>query len=218
MKGPFGDPDWEIWACSPPNYDFPRVDAWFEMHNLDRKFIARNQPWIDVIVRHPRVYLARPDSRVPHGIIYPLDEMRKKFGSWFWTSSLAYMMALAIDKEPEAIGLWGVDMSAAEEYGYQRAGCHYFIREAERAGIKIVAAGESDILNPPPMYGYKEFSPMYVKQKARRKELEERLNDAVNRKKMAEREENIFRGALDDMTYVDNTYCPTRFRPPGSDV
>lgn len=35
MKAPFGEPDWQIWACSPHNYShgrLPRVNEWFELH------------------------------------------------------------------------------------------------------------------------------------------------------------------------------------------
>ena len=45
------------------------------------------------------------------------------------------MLAMAIEQKPEAIGIWGVDMSADEEYSHQRPGCHYFIQRAQELGI-----------------------------------------------------------------------------------
>jgi hypothetical protein len=213
LLAPFGDPNWEIWACSPPNYDLPRVDAWFEMHSLDRKFsMPQNGPWVQKIMQHPRVYLAQPDERMPNGIVYPFDQMQKQFGDFFWTSTIAYMLAFAISHKPEKIGLWGIDMSAAEElYTHQRPACHYFIQEAQRAGIEVVAAPQSDVMNPPPRYGYKEFTRMWNKQKARKQELKERLAHAEQAKMKAEAEALVFRGALDDIDYVNNTYCPVAF-------
>jgi len=205
---PFHDPEWEIWACSPPNYDLPRIDAWFELHNLDRKMaVAGNRPFFDVLTRHPRVYVARKDPRLPLAHEFPKDSLLKKYGPYFFTSTIAWMLAFAIEQKPEKIGMWGVDMSAADElYTHQRPACHFFIREAEQAGIKITAAAQSDILQPPALYGYKEFWPMFWKQKARRKELEERLENARRDHKRLTNEMLIFQGAIDDMNYVDNTW------------
>ena len=214
LLAPFQDPNWEIWACSPPNYNLPRVDAWFELHSLKRKMNKGNQPFFDVLVRHPRVYINRADpdaNKLPDTIAFPFDDMRREFGDWFFTSSLAWMMALAITKKPAAIGLWGIDMSAAEEYGYQRAGMHYFIQEADKRGIQVIAPAESDILNPPPLYGLKEQSPMWWKQRTRRKELEQRVAECENTGNQKLSEARLLRGALDDMNYIENTYCPTRF-------
>jgi hypothetical protein len=210
---PFGDPTWEIWACSPPNHDLPRVDAWFEIHNLDRKWIPQNGPWIEVVTRHPRVYIAYPDARLPQGTIYPIGYMVEKWGYDFFASSLSYMLALAIEQKPEEIGLWGVDMSATEEYGHQRPGCKFFMREAEKLGIKVTAAPQSDIQAPCPLYGYKEFSPMWAKQKARRIELKQRLANCDQVIAQKNQEQLIVKGALDDMGYLDNTYCPTAYDP-----
>jgi hypothetical protein len=213
LLAPMNDPDWEIWTCSPPNYDLPRVDAWFEMHSLDRKFaVPQNAPWAAVLQQHPRVYLARLDPRIPNGIEYPRDAMIEKYGRYFFTSTIAYMLAFAIEQKPEKIGLWGVDMSAAEElYTHQRPSCHFFIREAEKQGIKVVAAAQSDILNPPPLYGYKEFTRMWWKQRARKDELSARLDQARKTIKKSEQEMLVFQGALDDLEYVNNTYCPVPF-------
>lgn len=219
LLAPFQEPDWEIWACSPPNYDLPRVDAWFEVHSLRRKLLQQktNRPFWEVLKAHPRVYVNYNDPEraalLPDSIAYPIDQMLAKYGRWFFTSSLAYMLAMAIEQKPEQIGLWGVDMSAAEEYGYQRAGCHFFIREAERAGIHIIAPPESDILHPVPLYGFKEQSPMWWKQKVRRKELEQRIHNAQAQQANVNQELLILKGALDDMNYIDNTYDPQGWSP-----
>ncbi len=48
----------------------------------------------------------------PNSVEYPLKEMVAKYGPFWWTSQLAYMIALAIEQKPAAIGLYGVDMAA----------------------------------------------------------------------------------------------------------
>lgn len=215
---PFNDPTWEIWACSPPNYDLPRVEAWFELHSLQRKMTQQNAPYFDVLRKHPRVYLNGTDplfGMFPHAIAYPIDAMIEKYGRWFFSSSLAYMLALAIEQKPEMIGLWGVDMSATEEYGYQRAGCHFFVNEADRNGIIVTAPPESDILSPLPLYGFKEQSPMWRKQRVREKELKERVARAEHAMEQAKQEMLVLRGAIDDLNYINNTYDPLGWHTVG---
>ncbi len=207
---PYSDVNWEIWACSPPNYTAPRVDAWFELHSIDRKMQhAANAPYISILQQHPRVYVAARHPAIPNAIPYPKDEVLKEFapfGNYFMTSSLAWMFAMAIMQKPEMIGLWGVDMSATEEYGYQRAGCHFLISWARKCGIDVYAPPQSDILQPIPLYGFKEQTRMFWKQKARREELMGRLDATISHQERLEKERLIFQGAIDDMNYVDNTW------------
>lgn len=69
------------------------------------------------------------------------------FNPWMFTSSIAYMLAKAIiDCEQHGIkriGLWGIMQQSDSEYTYQRPGIQYFLGEAMRRGIKVVAPRES---------------------------------------------------------------------------
>jgi len=216
LLAPFGDLNWEIWACSPLNYTAPRVDAWFELHNLERKVVPGNEPYINAIQRHPRVYIAAPDSRLPNGIVYNKDEVYQFFGNSqfldsFMQSQVSYMLAYAIMQKPTMIGLWGIDMAAAEEYASQRPGCHYFFMEAEKRGIEIVAPPQSDILEPLPPYGFKEFNPKYWRSKARKQELRQSIDEARQRLHMAQKELDIKEGAFQNEIYHTNTYLRSPF-------
>lgn len=215
MLAPFNDPGWEIWACSPANMDLPRIDVFFEIHGIDTEL--RDPQYVDFVKwckEQPKIYMQKKRPEYPGSIKYPFDEMREKFGRFFWTSSLSYMLALAIDKQPQAIGLFGVDMSAHEEYGHQRAGCHYFIQEAEKAGIDIVVPFESDILQPHPPYGFREASQMWWKQNTRWKELNgkrlgveaeiARLQAQIEAKRA---DSAVLTGAMEQAQYACNTYC-----------
>ena len=212
---PFDDALWEVWACSPGNYTAPRVDAWFEMHSLDRKFCPGNDPYIRALQTHSRVYVAKEDARLPHAIVYPKDEIYKFYGNGpfldtFFQSSVSFMLAMAIKLKPEVVGLWGIDMAAADEYGQQRPGCHFFFNEAHKLGVNIVAPPQSDILEPLPLYGYKEQLPMYWRQKARKMELRGRVQecDALINQKMHEK--HMLEGSLQDIEYTNNTYLRKR--------
>jgi hypothetical protein len=210
---PFGDAAWEIWGCSPNNWKAPRVDAWFELHDLDRKWTPGNEPYMECLLRHERVYIAREDKRLPRGIIYPREEVYEFFGNnrfldTFMQSQVSYMLAFAIMQKPAVIGLWGIDMAAADEYGLQRPGCHFFFIEAIKRGIEIMAPRQSDIMNVIPPYAYKEQSPMYWRQKARKIELKTAIIEAEQKRHQLDQEILIKKGALSDIEYTNNTWLP----------
>lgn len=204
---PFKDPEWEIWGCAPANMDLPRCDVFFEIHAIDTTL--QEPQYADFVAwckKHPKIYMQEKRPEYPGSIAYPKDEMFAKFGPYFWTSSLSYMLALAIDKKPEAIGLWGVDMSAEDEYSHQRPGCQYFIQEAEKLGIDIVVPYGSDILFPHPPYGYREASHMWSKMNTRWKELAGKRSALQAQLANAQEQISILDGAMSDAQYVCNTF------------
>lgn len=208
MLAPFKDPNWEIWSCSPANMDLPS-DYFFEIHALDttmREPQYTQNGYVEFCRKHPKIYMQEARPEYPGAIVYPKDEMFREFGPYFFTSSLAYMLALAISKKPEAIGLFGVDMSAGDEYGYQRAGCHYFIQEAKKRDIDLVVPFESDILEPPPPYGYREADRMWWKMNTRWKELHGKASAINAQIADLKNQSAILSGAMEDVQYVCNTY------------
>lgn len=215
LLAPFNDHTWEIWACSPPNYDLPRVDAWFELHSLKRKLLKENEPYTKVLKAHPRAYINKQDPlapNLPNSIAFPFDEMIAEYGGDFFTSSVAWMFAFALKQKPSKIGLWGVDMSAGNEYDYQRPGVKFFVREAEKQNVDVYAPPESDVLMPMPLYALREQSPVYWKLRTRKLELQQRVAECAQKRQKAEHEEIVLQGALDDLRYVEKTYCPARFK------
>jgi hypothetical protein len=150
---PFDDPEWKIWACSPHNFEhgiLPRVDEWFEVHKPafcpdTRK--AEYQDYVRSLAGKIPVWVrdkeAHPDARD-----YPEEELKKQFGPFRFTSSIAYIMAAAIDKKPEAIGIYGVMQASETEYAYQRPGIQGLIEEAHRRGIDVYAPEVSQLFRP----------------------------------------------------------------------
>jgi hypothetical protein len=212
LLAPFHDPSWEIWACSPQNYDFPRVDAWFELHSLDRKFVPENKPYSNTLKVHQRVYVSKADERLPNGIVLDSKPLVKKYGDYFFSSSLSWMLAMAIEQKPDVIGIWGVDMSATDEYAYQRPGCHYFMQKASEAGIELMLPPQCDLAEAHPLYGFKEHWPMYWKMKASAEELDARIGHASKKEEQSRTEKLILRGARDYIEYINNTWL-TDTRP-----
>lgn len=214
---PFDDLSWTIYGCSPGAYPIARrVDAWFETHRWEPPVAGipeKQVPWFTpeyvawmASLKCP-VFTGGAAPELPNAQVYPIQEMIDKFGPYFFTSSLSWMFAMALcQPDVTEIGLWGVDMSAAEEYGDQRMGCQYFITLARQRGIKITVPPESDLLMPRMLYGVGEWSPRMIKLTARRRELEARRNNAQATMQNAHNEMMFLNGALDDLNYMITTW------------
>lgn len=213
---PYADPEWEIWVCSPgayPHVSVTRPNAWFELHKWEPPWGPtgpKNWFSVDYIAYMAKlqcpVYMTDPVPEIPTSVAYPKDAMLEKFGPHFWGSSLSWMFALAITAGATEIALYGVDMSATEEWQDQRQGCHFFIGIARAMGIKVTVPYESDLLMPCPLYGFKEVDPMHVKLLSRENELKGRLADAERRHNESFQEILFLKGAIENNTYVMKTW------------
>lgn len=203
---PYDDPSWTIWGCSPGALPHARrIDTWFELHPLDHVSIGADYIKQLAAIDRP-VYLIEPSQAIPKGLRYPREEMTEQFGPYFWSSSLSWMLALAISQKPEAIGLWGVDMSANEEYQYQRPGCHHFLQVAKDRGIQVELPDQSDLLRAPSPYGYVFGSKMYRKLRTRAEELDARIAAAAAEYENKRNEWHFLKGAREDLEYILNTW------------
>jgi len=195
----FADESWEIWGCSPGFWGVAeRTTRWFEVHRWEP-----GAPWLSPeytsFLRAFRgiVYTGGPVPEITNHVVYPLERVEAEFSSYFLSSSLSLMFALAIfeiedlrakrragpEKLPpdelkrldleDTIGLWGVDMAANEEYQYQRPGCQFFILEAMRRNIGVYLPPESDLMRPLPVYGISEWYPSYIKATTKARQLNE---------------------------------------------
>jgi hypothetical protein len=242
---PFHDKTWAIWGCSPGAYGiipYGRSDVWFEVHRYEPPIAgdpnnAQNKGWfspeyVQFLKEHAGpVYLAGPDPEVDNpipdfknGWRFPFEDYVAKYGGYFFTSSMAWMLAHAIELlapraaagEKVRIGLWGVDMAALSEYNLQRPGCQHFLGLAKSLGIQIVLPPESDLLQPPTLYGVSEYHPRHTKWLARMNELKGRQQAlTVNIQNMSVELQHI-NGCIDNMNYVFNTWVDDI--DPGMDI
>lgn len=210
MLAPYYDPEWQIWMCSPDNVMTkpPRIDAWFELHgDLGWENPPRwENPYIDWLNNQKFDLYVQLTKLFPRGIPFPKKDMVKRFGSYWFTSTFAWMMALAITKKPEVIGFWGADMAETTEYYHQRAAIIYFAQVAAQENISVYSPPECDILRPPPLYGYSTSSPMGRKLAIREREVRARLNETLSRKanitRECDQEIDHLTGALDNLDYI----------------
>lgn len=221
---PFGDSSWQIWGCSPGCYPHAkRADAWFEIHRWEPGAPWFSKEYIKFMaeLKGP-VYMIQPVAEIPNSVAFPISDMfayhygqtvnhkgevrKSGFDASTFSSTIAYMMALAIMQGADVIGLWGVDMSATEEWFFQRSGCQAMINIAKSVGIQVVVPPESDLMRPPPLYGFCEVGPDHVKLLARKAELQGRLNVIVANAMNMQREADHLKGALDELEYRHKTW------------
>ncbi len=170
---PYADPAWEIWGTS--NVTLPRFTRWFA---LQQASYLRSVPdyWAKLAAMTVPVMMKDVHADIPASAAYPRGEMIAKYGTWFFTSSVAWMLALAIEQKPDEIGLFGVDMATESEYGAQKAGCRFFLQIALMSGIKVTLPEESEVVVPGRLYGFEpEFSWIEMKANARKAELTARM-------------------------------------------
>lgn len=108
---------------------------------------------------------------------------------------------IAKEDDDDTIGLWGVDMSANEEYARQRPGCWYFGLQTLERGIGLYYPPESDLMIPEPVYGLSEWDHSYIKATVRMKELTARLQRSQAQMGEAQREMDRMVGAIDAENY-----------------
>lgn len=153
---PFDDRAWEIWGLAWRNYR--RVDRLFDIH--DRVLWPTYAP-PGYLTRLAEcgvpVYLAASHPDVPDALVYPREAIHAALGGVadFWTSSIAYMLALAIhEAEPgDAISIYGVDMALSDEYAYQRPACEYLIGLARGRGVSVEIPERSTLCRANFVYG-----------------------------------------------------------------
>lgn len=209
---PYQDPSWQIWGCSPGLYGVAqRIDLWFELHRFEP-----GQTWFSpeycmwMAKARFKVMMAEKRAEIPPSEEIPAQELVAKYGPYFFTSSLAWMMAMAMEMGATKIGLWGVDMAADEEYGDQRSGLHYFAMLARAKGIEVGTPPESDLFRPRPLYGVDEIKHSSIKMLARKRELEWRLRETEIAEQNSAAQKHFLKGALSDLDYCTKTWADGR--------
>lgn len=174
---PWTDDSWELWAmngfwrAAKPDFGVEaapdRYALWLDMHSLEftREYgkaagfgDAQNE-WLKQ--RHPFPILALDDfgPEYPSVRRYPIESIIADFNRDYFTSTVAYAIALAASMPDVAeIGLWGIDLIHDTEYGDQRPCCEYWLGRAEERGIKITRHEDSAVLRQRYRYGYEQES------------------------------------------------------------
>lgn len=172
----YDDPEWEIWGVNDAWSFAHRADRWFEVHSTwiyewELRRAKGHLDWLRSFGEAGGIaYLleARPD--MPKAVRFPFEdvvnnlwpnpsgEQRHRTSRPYLTSSISYMIALAIAESFEEIAIVGVDMAADSEYEIQRPGCEYLIGLALGRGIKVWLPESCGLLEGP-LYGRGAMNP-----------------------------------------------------------
>lgn len=157
----------ERWCCNdlqrriPEGWSFDAWDRWFDRHTKGHIQRHRMPSW-DWYTRNDGrrpIYGLQAYSEIPGSVAYPTAQVQAAF-PWggqaeeFFTSSVDWMLALAIVEGAPRIELYGVDLyEARHERGEQRCGAHYWIGIARGRGIDVHIPDESSLCKIERMYG-----------------------------------------------------------------
>lgn len=158
-QAPFKDNDFEIWGCNECHMVFPRVDLLFELHSpkviIDTKkeMAGKHLEWL----RNAKIPLLMQKhyEDIPNSIPFPKDYIVGKYGNYF-TNTISWQIALAIDLGFKEIHLYGVNMANDEEYASQRPSVEYFVGLARGMGIEVFIPDQSDICKSWTLYGFED--------------------------------------------------------------
>jgi hypothetical protein len=156
-----------------------RADRWFQVHT-EEDWSRTNNPndlrhleWLEAQHNFP-IYMQEKFDRVPNAVAIPREEMDEYFfgnvrtiDAWtgdtrewldvykhgYYTSTFAWMMAMAIFLGFEVIEIWGFNMGTKSEYMYQKPGGEFWVGQALARGIEVRIAGNSPIMKGH-MYGF----------------------------------------------------------------
>ena len=172
---PYKDESWEVWGVSCRAGYVTRATRWFELHRLDGEPEAWADSWRDTIKTFSHdvdLYMLYPEKGLgPNVLPYPYEKIVARFGTYFMTSTFAWMMALAIDEMAPVgeiakdceIGIWGVEMEYGTEYRQQRAGLRHFIDLAGMLGITVTRLAAGGLVYEPVPYPLWQDDPLLCK-------------------------------------------------------
>ena len=164
-QAPFDDREIEIWGLNELWKYVPRWDRWFELHDaetlgvtkrdLTEGEVKRHLDWLTTQPAGKPIYMQPQfcDGRFPGAVSLPLEALIAQFGRYF-TSTIGYMLGMAIRDGYDWIGLYGIDRASDVEYRFQRPNAEYLVGLARGMGKTVVVAESSALLKAGNLYGF----------------------------------------------------------------
>jgi hypothetical protein len=168
---PWDDLNVDIWVLNEsagnPNGWVKRCNGTFQLHDpkVYKSPHNRSDPYHWEWLQKPRdypIWMQDIDPFVPGSQKYPLDEINQMFSSgfqWpdeeviqFYTSTVPYMIALAVYLGYKKIKLYGVEMSSNTEYYYQQNSLSFWLGVASQYAIVEMNCAQG--IYDQPRYGY----------------------------------------------------------------
>jgi len=187
-RAPVHDESFEIWSiCGIWNAQTAsgrKFDRIYEVHSAktmtEMQIPADKAQWMSENITHINPTL---QASFPNAAVIDFEAHLEKYGSYF-TSSIAWLLAEAIEEKPDQIDIYGVTMSADEEYGHQKPACSYLIGWARANGIKVNVDRGAELMSAPYVYGYEDVPEIMKSLKDRKEQIgnemritEDKIND-----------------------------------------
>ncbi len=174
---PKGDPDMELWGMNRLHdiVDPTLFHRWFQLHPRsvwDTPARAKEVSTYKLGL-HP-VFMHEHYEDIPASVPFPKALIEQRFnrylpalpdggvrlgGESYQSTSVTWMIALALLEDFSEIHIYGVDMVTDEEYGYQRPCCEYWIGLAAGLGKRLVIPADSALCTQEWVYGYQMKPP-----------------------------------------------------------
>jgi hypothetical protein len=200
---PFHDDSFDIWAVGTAMTHgkqlVPKVDLIFELHTKDR-WEMRTRFYNE---RGVTVMMQQHDPDVPLSVAFPKDEILKKYRPYF-TNSISWMTAYAIEQGYKEIHFYGVHMATVSEYAYEMPSCEYFIGVAEGKGVKCYVPPGADMVKANRLYGYENPSEFEQRLKFHKKDMQQKLAQANQQYQQAKTAFEQYQAAVESFKLVDS--------------
>lgn len=132
-----------------------RTDAVFELHDdalTTPRYDEAYKAWLRKRHAFP-IFMLTPSEAIPSSIRFPLHEIYDVFGRGllkgeaevtnFYTSSIPYMIALALHYEYRRIELYGIELDKREEWAHHRDSVFFWLGKATGLGVDVWIPEES---------------------------------------------------------------------------
>jgi len=130
---PYNDPSYDIWVFNEAgNSEWcKRWTAVFQMHEPEiykghNTKDAKHWDWLQRKHGKP-IYMQEIDPQVPDSVRYPIEDAEALSGELYFTSTLAYTVALAIMQKYERVEIYGIELNSNTEYSAQAECYRYWI-------------------------------------------------------------------------------------------
>ena len=154
MAAPFDNPEYEVWGMNQLYRHIPRADRWFEIHHNWHEHVVEGTDHLGWLQAFPGpIYNCTKIAEIPNSVPFPRADCAAA-GTDYWTSSIAYMIALAIRDGFTTIDLYGIDLVVGEEYAHQKPCAEFWIGVAQGRGLTIGIHQNSALLKHQFAYGY----------------------------------------------------------------
>ena len=202
----------ERWGLN-NGYKFLRQrDRWFEMHNpSNSRRLSHDKDyreWLGAL--EIDLYMIEATEEFPKSIAYPLKAVTEAFDSAYLTSTMSYMVALALYEHQQAVRaeeetkpledslsqrvsmiyVFGVNMTVGTEFAHQKASFEFWLGMANGMGVNVALPPNCPLLSGD-LYGRER------PERLPREMLIDRLRDLAEQEVGLQRERHILLGAVE---------------------